>query len=492
MTSKPDFDRNIFRYRSINSLLGERAELKNQSIYFAPAESLNDPMEGLRRVVWRGDRVTWRNLLRNYVICLENRITQALLHRDNETLDPNAISVFQTLDNVPTPQMRDFLKQCIQSVEQTELHATLLDFLAGAERDISFTELKQHLRFVHFHWLQIIQKAMSDQGFMEARNSLEFDEAGMAANLRAMQDLLPKLAEDHGEAVLEAVFEVQERASAGIGLHTAFNNAETASHKKQSLIFDFPSEYLRCLLKLVYPSWYVACFSERHDNVAMWSYYANEHNGCCLIFRKLGDPDQQTLRLNGARGFQASRGEQSRVFRERQDLALRSVNYTSEHPQLEFFSNLGRISQKDAMDSWFTDDDGKVSALSSHLTDPTATEKWRGEHWDRFLPPLLSKHPDWRHEEERRVVLHDNLGIHDKPEDRTFTYDFDTLEGIIFGMNVKMSDQVKALQIIEPKLVNRSSDRPFKLYQARYNSRTGKMECFELHLITGASTLPSC
>lgn len=482
MTSNLDFDRHIFRYRSINSLLYERAELENQSIYFAPAESLNDPMEGLRRVVWRGDRITWQNLLRHYVICLENRITQALLHRDDETLDPNAISVFQTLDNAPTPQKRDFLKQCIRSVEQTELHATLLDFLVNAKRDVSYTELRQHLRLVHFHWLEIIQKAMSDQGFMEARNSLEFDEAGMAANLRAMQDLLPKLAEDHGESVLEAVFEVQERASAGIGLHTAFNNAETASHKKQSLIFDFPSEYLRCLLKLVYPSWYVACFSERHDNVAMWSYYANEHNGCCLIFRKLGDPDQQTLRLKGARGFQASRGEQSRVFRERQDLALRSVNYTSEHPQLEFFSNLGRISQKDAMDSWFTDDDGKVSPLSSHLTDPTATEKWRGEHWDRFLPPLLSKHPDWRHEEERRVVLHDNLGILDKPEDRTFTYDFDTLEGIIFGMNVKMSDQVKALQIIEPKLVNRSSDRPFKLYQARYNSRTGKMECFELHL----------
>lgn len=26
--------------------------------------------------------------------------------------------------------------------------------------------------------------------------------------------------------------------------------------------------------KLVYPPWYVACFSARHDNAAMWSYYA--------------------------------------------------------------------------------------------------------------------------------------------------------------------------------------------------------------------------
>lgn len=491
MTSKPDFDRNIFRYRSINSLLGERAELENQSIYFAPAESLNDPMEGLRRVVWRGDRITWRNLLRHYVICLENRITQALLHRDDETLNPNAISVFQSLDNAPTPQMRDFLKQCIQSVEQTKLHATLLDFLADAERDVSFTELRQHLRLVHFHWLEIIQKAMADRGFMEARNSLNFDEVGMAANLRTMQDLLPKLAEDHGESVFETVFEVQEMSSASIGLLTAFNNAETTSNKKQSLIFDFPSEYLKCLLKLVYPPWYVACFSERHDNVAMWSYYANEHNGCCLIFRKLGDPDHQTLRLKGARGWQASRNEQGRVSQERQDLALRSVKYTSEHPRLEFFSNLGRMSQKDSMDSWFTDDDGKVSPLSSHLTDPTATEKWRGEHWDRFLPPLLSKHPDWRHEEEGRVVLHDNLGIYEKPDDRTFTYDFDTLEGIIFGMNVKLSDQAKALQIIKPKLVDRSSDRPFSLYQARYNSRTGKMDCVDLHRMIGALTLPS-
>ena len=85
MISKPDFDRHIFRYRSMKSLLGKRAELENQTIYFAPAESLNDPIEGLRRVVWRGDRITWRNLLRNYVICLENRITQALLHSDANT-----------------------------------------------------------------------------------------------------------------------------------------------------------------------------------------------------------------------------------------------------------------------------------------------------------------------------------------------------------------------------------------------------------------------
>lgn len=461
----------------MDALLGKRAELERQSIYFAPAESLNDPMEGLRRLNWRGDRITWRNLLRHYIICLENRIVQALLHDDDATLDPSGISVFQMLDNAPTPASRRLLKQCIQLVEETDLHAAFLDFLADANREISFTELKQHLRMVHLDWMGIIQHVMFENGLMPARSTLRPENSSLASNLRTMQSLLPKLKEEHGDNALEAMFEVQEMVGTGLSLHIAYNNDDTASNKKQSLIFDFPHEYLTCLLKLVYPPWYVACFSNRYDNVSMWSYYANEHNGCCLVFRKQDGPAHQNLKLKGARGF-GMRG----VFHDVQKLALQPVSYTSEHHTLEFFSNIGRLSQKQTMENWFKDDDGAISPLSGHLTMPESQDAWHRGHWERFLPPLLSKHPDWQHEGEGRIVLHDNLGIHDKIEDRTFTYDYDTLEGIIFGMNVKVSDQVKIIQTIEPKLAGRTSTDPFKFYQARYNPRSGNMDCFDLNL----------
>jgi hypothetical protein len=59
--------------------LGEREELERQTVYFSPPEYLNDPMEGLRQVYWRGDRIVWRNLLRHYIICLHNRYFEAHL-----------------------------------------------------------------------------------------------------------------------------------------------------------------------------------------------------------------------------------------------------------------------------------------------------------------------------------------------------------------------------------------------------------------------------
>ena len=61
----------FYRFRRINSLIGEFEELENQSIYFAEPESLNDPMEGFRDMYWRGDFIVWRNLFRHYLLCLE-------------------------------------------------------------------------------------------------------------------------------------------------------------------------------------------------------------------------------------------------------------------------------------------------------------------------------------------------------------------------------------------------------------------------------------
>ena len=60
----------FYRFRSVEQLLGEYAELENQTIFFAAMEDLNDPMEGFRDIVWSGDRIVWLNLFKDYVNCL--------------------------------------------------------------------------------------------------------------------------------------------------------------------------------------------------------------------------------------------------------------------------------------------------------------------------------------------------------------------------------------------------------------------------------------
>ena len=62
---------NVYRFRSMEYLLGEEyQELENQTIYFASPDQLNDPMEGLRDIVWNGDKIAWTNFFKHYVFCL--------------------------------------------------------------------------------------------------------------------------------------------------------------------------------------------------------------------------------------------------------------------------------------------------------------------------------------------------------------------------------------------------------------------------------------
>ena len=60
----------VYRFRSIDRLLGEYQELEKETIYFASPDQLNDPMEGYRDIVWRGDEIVWTNLFTHYAYCL--------------------------------------------------------------------------------------------------------------------------------------------------------------------------------------------------------------------------------------------------------------------------------------------------------------------------------------------------------------------------------------------------------------------------------------
>jgi hypothetical protein len=66
--------RPFYRFRSVDALLGERAELDSQEIYFASPAELNDPMEGFKDLYWQGDEIVWRNLIRHYALCLLNTV----------------------------------------------------------------------------------------------------------------------------------------------------------------------------------------------------------------------------------------------------------------------------------------------------------------------------------------------------------------------------------------------------------------------------------
>ncbi|MBB4304998.1 hypothetical protein GGD81_004064 [Rhodobium orientis] len=461
----------------MDALLGPREELERQTVYFAPPEYLNDPMEGMRLIYWRGDRITWRNLLRHYVICLQNRVFQALLRNQTERLNPQSIAVFQSLDNLPTPEARALCEACIEAVEGGELHAALLDLLANADRNVSFSELQRLLRTVHLDWLGAMHNIFCQRGLAQQTEPMSDPPRGLVDSLRAFKAAVPTLQDQTSDVRIEFFHEIGNLIGEQMVLLSVSQLAEVLEPKRESLFFDFPTEYLNNLIKLIYPPWYVACFSAQHDNAAMWSYYAENHQGCCLVFATHETGSRRKLRLNGPTGY-GSDGISCHTT----NPTLQPVRYSSEEHRIEFFTNIGRLPFNQTMRNWFQDDAGTTSPLADHLSDERQ-EEWRDGYWEKFAPPLLRKLRDWEHEQESRIILSDILNIRGTDEGRTFTYDYDTLDGIIFGINTSLSNKVRIMRIIDTKLADRSVSRPFKFYQAKYNPRSGRIEAHHLGLL---------
>ena len=56
----------VYRFRSVDALIGSRKELYRQTIYLAKPDQLNDLAEDAVNVVWQGDDILWANLITYY------------------------------------------------------------------------------------------------------------------------------------------------------------------------------------------------------------------------------------------------------------------------------------------------------------------------------------------------------------------------------------------------------------------------------------------
>lgn len=477
MRSCSQFKNSVFRYRSIDALLGEREELERQTVYFAPPEKLNDPIEGLRQFYWRGDRITWRNFLRNYVTCLQGRLCQAFLTNHDESMNPRSIPVFLTPDSAPSPLAKSVIEACIEAVEDGAHHAALLDFLAGADRNIGRSELRHLLHIVHFDWLKTIHDISIKRLSISQTSRMPRGPTGAINAIRALQASTMKLSDQASDEAIERLYAIPDRIAEQFELHAAYNQENSLQPRVKSVYFEFPREYLSSIINLIYSPWYVACFSARHDNPAMWSYYADSHKGCCLVFHKHPVEAGYEIRLSDTSDYGSNKFSKTA-----RNLTLDQVNYDNEAPSVEFFRNISRLSVDQLRRYWFQDDDGNTSPIAEHLNEDRQ-EAWKKAYWASVTPPLLRKHTDWKHEQEFRVLLLDNTGV-GSGDGREFTYDYDTLAGIIFGINTSLADKVKIMRIVNKKLTDRNVSKPFKFYQAQYDAGSGRIEARHLSVIS--------
>ena len=466
----------VYRFRTTKKLLGKKyQELATQSIYFAKPEELNDPMEGVRDIVWTGDRIVWANLFKHYVYCLHwTYINFILLGGQYE------IPINGRWDEPITPQMGDLFDDIWNRIRDELRLSDLVYKIATMRRQVRRNELEFYFYTIHLRALTCIQKIYVECGLApEAEQPLPKSLSGESILTNSnFLELMQQLEAEHVNFseelfLLVVMDQTLSHKSTLRNVHSSNSERNAKLQRKRQLLFiDFISVYIDQLGELLWPEWYAACFMNSDHSSSVWGHYGDQHRGVCLIFEVVDSAGKHSLALKQSTGWSSDSSGQSKERWDFVPMSFVDVCYSKKPESTDFFRNIGRVPIPALMKLWYTDEEGTISECATHVTTGMGQASWRKKHWDNFERDITRKTEDWEYEKECRLILHGVLdGVLDK-DHRTLTYDFNSLKGIIFGIRTSEKDKQKIVEIIRRKC-QKNNRTDFKFFQAYYSPKHG-------------------
>ena len=421
----------FFRFRSIDALLGEYQELEKQTIYFASAEELNDPMEGFRDIVWSGDKIVWTNLFKHYVFCLHRSYCLFRIAGDSVKLDVDSIPILGRWDEPPTPQEQNLFDDIWSRFLKLPKIHEIIEAIANAKHKIRYNQIASYFRVIHSLLLAEIPKSYIAHGLVSEIPQLR-EESTVAVLIKGILTWIKLADEARTEKELDDAFLPTEIMDNNERFKQQYNSRTISTailgQNDQLVSFDFPKVYVKQLERLLWPKWYTACFMKGYHNSSVWGNYGNNHEGACLIFEAVATDNLNSLELKQATGS----GVRTMPFYE--------ISYADKAGEVDFFRSIGRLPVSTIMKLWYTDQDGNISECASHIGPDGDEDTWQRRHWNNFYRDITIKTRDWAYEQEYRLILADGLSEFDEKKDRILTYNFKSLKGIIFG--IKTSDKI--------------------------------------------------
>lgn len=470
----------IYRFRSINSLIGEFNELETQSIFFAAPENLNDPMEGFRDIYWNGDIIVWRNLFKHYLLCLEQVCSLLLISGEEHTISIQDIPIFSNEDDYPTQQYKELFTNISTYFFSSDYLSRIIE--AISKRTIRRDELSFYLKTVHYFALESIFAQYEKNALIPQRGKNDFDTEKpiidlLEKNFFSLMDDKISSNDDNNERKINSLFSAFLHTNSQIDLIHRYNGIIDDNTKNKNLVFfEFVEKYISLLEKLIYPEWYTACFMSECYNSSVWGHYGNNHTGACLIFKIESEDNIDTLSLKRKNGYSSTSGPTYEFVKHK----LYPIDYKNGYGEIDFFRMLGRLSVPRLHATWYTWD-GEMSKCADDML--KSEDKWRESYWNNFYRDITAKTKDWKYENEHRLILSSSLIDFSESKDRVLTYDFNSLQGIIFGIKTKIEDKIKIMKIIENKC-RENSRSDFKFYQAYYSPKNKQIEHSEMTLLT--------
>ena len=161
-------------------------------------------------------------------------------------------------------------------------------------------------------------------------------------------------------------------------------------------------------------------------------------------------------------------------------MMFHKIRYQKEIVELEFFRSIGVLPTNRLMERWYTNQTGIRSKCANHIAS-NSEESWREVYWENFYRDISIKTGDWAYEKETRLVLTSSLVDLSQHSTRQLLYEFESLAGIVFGINTSDDDKVEIIDIILTKC--RESKRiSFDFFQAYYSHETGAIEKQKLNI----------
>ena len=344
----------IYRFRSIDSLIGSHKELYRQTIYLARPDQLNDVAEDTVNVVWQGDDTLWSNLIAYYWRAL----------------------VLSTI----TGQV------CLPGYTYISKESSLDTLWVESEANQLAENYKDSKS-------KIVEELMQDQ-----------------------------------QPVTNYAFEDRLRRLTPNRIRTLFDPLTPPYN-------DFPSKFVQMMGKMLLSEYGVACFTKNFTNPFLWTTYADNNMGVCLVFDK-----ESLIRLQAP----------EHTF----GVELEDIEYELTKPDIEFFSNLPKLSGAEYT-RLFTDENGKISPLCPFLPEDKIDRNATFERRRQISREnILTKQKYWEIEQEVRMFSLSNFfdGQFDgEPSTHTVQYPLKALKGIIFGSRTTDEAKQDILEVILAK-----------------------------------------
>ena len=457
----------FYRFRSTDALLGKFQELEKQTIYFASPEELNDPMEGLRDIVWDGDKIVWTNFFKHYIFCLNRSCLMLNITRKSQKLDVADIPILERWDQITIPIEKILFNDIWDRFCNLPFIHEIIEALANTTYKIRYREIVCHLLGIQMAaLLDEIKKSYINYGIISESQVFQPHEESyvvdcMEYNLNLIKQAGNVEAENIPE--LDATLQMSEMYHDDIRL--------TAEYKTRTFpldifhgvgMLDFPKVYVEQLDRLLWSRWYTACFTGSYHNSSVWAKYADGHKGACLIFEDVENDNSTSLKLN----YKTSNSSRTIPFRE--------VHYADRPGEIDFFRTICRTTKDTLRKLWYTDQDGNISECAAHIGSDSDEAAWKELYWNNFFRDVTFKTKDWEYEQEYRLILEDGLSQFNEKDDRKLTYDFDALKGVIFGIRTSIEDKSKIIDLIEKKKkCDGNNQTDFKYFQAYYSDKDG-------------------